>query len=135
MKYTAKAVVTLPAGTVLGLSEAQARDRKHALEPMATKGFYTTKQPAQFKVGEVFDYAGELPKALAEDMDAVERSKAQAAADAKAAAAALAEAQAAAEAAARASEAGAEAAGPGAEWSDRINEALPAAVADGTATP
>lgn len=123
MKYTAKAVVTLPAGTVLGLTEAQARDRKHALEPLATKGFYTTKQPAQFKVGEVFDYAGDLPKALAEDMDAAERSKAQAAADAKAAAAALAEAAAAAEAAARAAEAGEPGATPGEQWSDAINQA------------
>jgi len=88
MRYTAIAIVTLPAGAVLGLSELQAATRKHALEPGKKKGFYLSTATVQFKVGEPFHYDGDLPKGLA---DCVEReesarqaAKAKAEADAKA---------------------------------------------------
>lgn len=81
MKYTATAPVTLPAGAVLGLSKAQAADRQHALTEGPRKGLYTTTAPVQLKTGETFDYAGDLPKALAVNLEA--EAKARAAAKAK----------------------------------------------------
>lgn len=108
MKYTATAPITLPAGTVLGLSKAQAADRSHALEEASRKGFYTTTAPVQFKAGESFDFAGDLPKALAVNLEAEAKARAkQAVAEKEAAAAAEA---AAAEAAAAAEKAAADAA-------------------------
>lgn len=64
MKHTVIAVLSLPAGTRLGLSKDQARRRAHALKP-AGRGYYLTTAPVQFKVGEQVDYDGELPKHLA----------------------------------------------------------------------
>ena len=73
MKYTATAIVNLPAGTVLGLSESQAASRMHALQPKGRKGVYLAMQPVQFKVGETFDYDGELPKSLAQSVEEAKR--------------------------------------------------------------
>lgn len=84
MKYTATAPVTLPAGAVLGLSKAQAADRQHALTEGPRKGLYTTTAPVQLKTGETFDYAGDLPKALAVNLEAEAKARAAAAAAAKA---------------------------------------------------
>lgn len=83
MKYTATAPVTLPAGAVLGLSKTQAADRQHALDKGPGKGLYTAKAPVQFKAGESFDYAGDLPKALAVNLEAEAQARAAAAAKAK----------------------------------------------------
>lgn len=87
MRYTAIAIVTLPAGAVLGLSESQAATRKHALEPGKKKGFYTSTATVQFKVGESFHYDGDLPKGLADSLESEESArqvaKSRAEADAK----------------------------------------------------
>lgn len=71
MRYTTTAIVNLPAGVVLGLSESQAANRKHALEAKGRKGAYVTTQPVQFKVGESFEYEGDLPKSLARVLEEV----------------------------------------------------------------
>ncbi len=87
MKYTAVAALTLPAGSVLGLTEAQAAARKHALQPASKKGTYTCTEPVQFKAGEEFDFTGDLTKAQATGViTAAEKAKAaRAAAEAAAA--------------------------------------------------
>jgi hypothetical protein len=70
MKYTTIAVLSLQAGTVLGLTDAQALPRSHALAPLAGRaGWYTTTGPVQLKVGEVFLCDDELPKHLAHGVD------------------------------------------------------------------
>jgi hypothetical protein len=73
MRYTTTAIVNLPVGVVLGLSESQAAARRHALEPKGRKGTYVTTQPVQFKVGESLDYEGDLPKSLAQVLEEVKR--------------------------------------------------------------
>ena len=65
MRYTAVAALTLPAGSVLGLTEAQAAARKHALKPASKKGVYTCTEAVQFKAGEDFHFDGEISKAQA----------------------------------------------------------------------
>lgn len=65
MKYTTIAVLSLQAGVALGLTEAQAAPRAHALTPVPDrKGWYTTTAQVQFKVGEVFMCDDLLPKNL-----------------------------------------------------------------------
>lgn len=63
-KFTVTGVLSLPAGSVLGLSERQAEARRHALKTRAA-GVYEATSPVQFKAGEAIAFAGELPKALA----------------------------------------------------------------------
>jgi len=88
MRYTATSVVKLGPGAILGLTKDQARDRAHVLKPAPRKGFFETTGHVQFKVGEVFDYHGTLPKSMAETVEPEEDAKARAAEEAKAAAAA-----------------------------------------------
>lgn len=67
MKYTTIAVLSLPAGVVLGLTEAQAAPRQTVLSAVpARKGWYTTTAAVQFKVGEAFLFDDDLPKHLAQ---------------------------------------------------------------------
>lgn len=74
MKYIAIAVVSLPAGAVLGLTEAQVAPRKHALAPVAArKGWFEAKAEIQFKAGEVFLYDGVMPKAMASAVEDAEK--------------------------------------------------------------
>ncbi|EJL77354.1 hypothetical protein PMI15_04676 [Polaromonas sp. CF318] len=105
MKYTAKTVVRLPSGSVLGLSPTQVGARKHALKAIERqKGWYTALEPVEFKVGEVFLCNDDLPKGLADCAEAEAKAKAaaaQAEAKARAEADALQEAAAKAEAHAR----------------------------------
>lgn len=73
MKYIATAVVTLAAGAEVGLNKDQAAARRHCTTPSTErKGWYLVTGPLQFKVGEIFLYDDELPKALA---DAVEPAR------------------------------------------------------------
>ncbi|MFZ4623274.1 MAG: hypothetical protein ACOYNF_03455 [Rhodoferax sp.] len=66
MKYTTVAVLTLPAGAVLGLTEAQASTRSHVLQCVpARKGWYNTTAAVQFKIGEEIQIEGDLPPILA----------------------------------------------------------------------
>jgi len=114
MKHITIAVLALGAGVALGLSEAQAKLRKHLLTPVeGRKGWYTTTGPVQFKVGEQIETDAGLPKGLAEaveDLQCAQReSKAKAkaaeeAAKTEAAAKAAEEAQALADAVAKATE-------------------------------
>lgn len=62
MKYVTTAVIGFPAGVRLGLTEAQAAARKHALKPAVGKGWYETTQAIEFKVGEPILLDGEPAK-------------------------------------------------------------------------
>lgn len=78
MKYTTIAVLSLQAGVLLGLTEAQAATRKTVLTAApARKGWYTTTGPVQFKRGEVFLFDGDLPKHLAQAVDPAEGREAK----------------------------------------------------------
>lgn len=63
--FIAKAVVTLAAGSVITLTEKQAKDRLPRLEPLKEKGWYRTRDALQIKAGESFGYEGELPRSIA----------------------------------------------------------------------
>jgi hypothetical protein len=70
-------VLRLPAGSIVGLSESQVARRKHALEAVPKrKGWYTATLDLCFKVGESIQYDGELPKVLADAVEAPKRAKA-----------------------------------------------------------
>lgn len=76
MKYTTVAVLTLPAGTVLGLTEAQASTRSHVLQSVpARKGWYTTAATVQFKIGEEIQIEGSLPPILAHAVQAAAKPR------------------------------------------------------------
>ena len=101
MKYTALAVVAFAAGAELGLSKDQASARRHALtEHPKRKGWYQATGPIQLKAGEEFQYDGDLPKSLADALEAASKPRAS-----KADAQAKAEAIAASEKAVAAAEA------------------------------
>ena len=62
-KVRAIAAARFAAGTLLALNERQAGDRKHALRQVS-QGVFEATQPVQFKAGEEFGVAGDLPKAM-----------------------------------------------------------------------
>lgn len=64
LKYRVLAPVTFAAGAVLGLTEVQARARRHALKA-AAKGLHQVVTEVEFKAGEELLIAGPLPKPLA----------------------------------------------------------------------
>lgn len=64
--YRTTAPVTLPVGALLMLSPAQASARAHGLTKEADG--WRVRLPVQFKAGEEFGYAGELPKAMADQV-------------------------------------------------------------------
>ena len=98
MKFIVRAALTLPAGTALGLSKAQAADRAHVLTPVdGRKGWFTANAAVQFKVDEEIAFEGDLPKAQAESLEEIQN---RAAAAEKAAAEKAAAEKAAADAAA-----------------------------------
>ena len=68
MKYTVTAPITLGAGLVVGLSDAQAGARAACLHKLGT-GRYEIRSPIQFKAGEVFHSDDEMPKAQAEAVE------------------------------------------------------------------
>lgn len=92
MKYIALSVVAFAAGAELGLTKDQAGARSHALtEHPKRKGWYVASGPVQFKTGEEFQFEGDLPKGIADSLEAVQKaraSKAEAALKAEAIAAA-----------------------------------------------
>lgn len=95
MKYTSLAVVSFGAGVALGLSPAQAASRAAFIAPVpGRKDWYTTTGPVQFKLGEIFLFVGDLPKAMAEAMESPDSPKAKSATRVKADAAAKAKAEA-----------------------------------------
>lgn len=103
MKYITLAVLSLQAGTCLGLTEAQAASRKTVLAPVpARKGWYTTTGPVQFKVGEEIMHDGDLPKHLAHAVETPDAQQAKAKTKAKEAAKATVDAAAPAAAAGQA---------------------------------
>lgn len=66
MKYVTTAAVLLPAGTVLGLSQAQAQARAHSLRTVAGRlGLFVTTAEIHLKSGEPVEFPSEAPKALA----------------------------------------------------------------------
>lgn len=75
MKYITTAVLSLPAGVLLGLSVAQVAHRQHVLtNAPGRKGWYVATSPVQFKRGETLQVDGDLPKALADRLDAEDRA-------------------------------------------------------------
>lgn len=86
MKYIASNVVSFGAGAVLGLTKDQAAARAAFITPVPGKsGMFTTSGPVQFKRGEEFFFAGELPKSLADSVEALRKAKADREATARAA--------------------------------------------------
>lgn len=77
MKYVTTAVIGFPAGVRLGLSEAQAAARKHAIKPIGGKGWFETTQAMEFKVGETIVLAGEPAKDQLQHLQAVSSSRTQ----------------------------------------------------------
>lgn len=66
MKYHTTAAVLLPAGTVLGLSEAQAQARAHSLRPAVGRaGQFVATGEIHLKAGEPVEFSPEAPKAFA----------------------------------------------------------------------
>ncbi len=61
MRYRLTALGTLPAGSRLDLTEAQASARAHALRSLGG-GEYLALAQVNFKAGEVIGYVGDLPK-------------------------------------------------------------------------
>jgi hypothetical protein len=61
MNYRTIQALPLAAGTVVQLSEAQARDRRDRVEPLG-EGRFRLKELQAFKAGEVLGIEGELPK-------------------------------------------------------------------------
>lgn len=61
--YRALAPVTIPPGSLLQLSEAQAAARAYGIAREGTA--WRVRLPVQFKAGEEFGCQGDLPKALA----------------------------------------------------------------------
>lgn len=66
-KYRAEAPLTIPVGSLLGLSDSQAEARAYGV--VREGKAWRVRLPVQFKAGEEFGYEGELPKALAELVD------------------------------------------------------------------
>jgi len=57
--------ITLPAGGVVEITDAQADARAHLLKPLEEKGQYLITTSTGFKKGEVFGYDGHLDKLTA----------------------------------------------------------------------
>ena len=72
-KYLIVAPATFGVGSRLGLSKEQAAARAHALKP-AGKGVYIVQVPVQFKAGEQVSVEGDLPKVLAELVEAPKKT-------------------------------------------------------------
>lgn len=68
--YKALAPVALFPGTVVHLSKAQADTRAHALERQGKGNTFLVTSRIEFKAGESFKVDGELPKNLAELVEA-----------------------------------------------------------------
>jgi len=69
-RYRAQQVVTLASGSLVALDDKQAADRKGRIERLAP-GRYRLKDALQFKAGEAFGYEGDLPKAVAAEVEPV----------------------------------------------------------------
>jgi len=70
-KYQATAVVVLCSGKVK-LTKDQAASRSHLLEQVNKKGVFKIVDTIQFKAGENFSFDGEIPKGIADDLEAVD---------------------------------------------------------------
>lgn len=68
-KTTPHAAITLPAGVRLELTKPQALARERVLHRAGKNNVYLTLAPVTFKAGESFGYDGDLPKALAAQVD------------------------------------------------------------------
>ena len=79
-RYLVVAAVAFHAGTVLGLSDAQAKARAHALEPVA-KGQWRVRGRVEFKAGEEIALAGDVPKAMLSQLGADPKGRKAKAAD------------------------------------------------------
>jgi hypothetical protein len=64
MKYVATAPVTMLRGAHVRLSDEQLRRRKSLVKPAQEKGWHEVVIPMQFKIGETFEFDGELPKGM-----------------------------------------------------------------------
>lgn len=73
MRYSIIATLTVHPGTVLGLSDEQARRREHAVRRIG-RGRFEVIAATQFKRGEVIECDEALPKALAELVEPARRA-------------------------------------------------------------
>jgi len=65
MKYTTSAAVKLPAGSVLGLSQAHADARRHCVRALDGRaGWYCVLGELHLKRGESVEFEGKAPKAF-----------------------------------------------------------------------
>jgi hypothetical protein len=81
-KFTVIAALTLSAGTIVGLTAAQAKVRAHALKPVQVDkksgmGEYQVLEPVQFKRGEQIFTDADLPKQLATYLEPEEATRAR----------------------------------------------------------
>jgi hypothetical protein len=67
-KYRAVQMITLAAGSVVEFDARQAADRKGRIEPLGDDR-YRLMAILQIKAGERFGFDGDLPKAMAEDVE------------------------------------------------------------------
>lgn len=67
-------VAVIPSG-IIALTPAQAKPRLHNLKVLGS-GRYEILRPVEFKAGEAFGYAGDLPKAIAEVVEELAPSRA-----------------------------------------------------------
>lgn len=63
-------VAVIPSG-IIALSASQSGTRLGNLSP-AGDGLWDVRRPIEFKAGEEFGYAGDLPKAIAEAVEEIE---------------------------------------------------------------
>jgi hypothetical protein len=82
-KYAVTARVLELGHGVIGLSDAQAKLRQHALKKVG-KGRFEILAPVQFKAGEVLEFDGDLPKSLVTKLEPELTEKEKKAAEAKA---------------------------------------------------
>lgn len=66
VQYIATSAVTAHPGTRVRLTKAQAERRRGRVGPADKNGFATVLLPFQFKRGEVFETAADLPKNMAD---------------------------------------------------------------------
>lgn len=74
-KYNVQQTVTLAAGTVLLLSERQAKARRNSLVKIEGRDLYRATALVQFKAGEEIGLEGPAPKAMAAVLSAPGKAK------------------------------------------------------------
>jgi hypothetical protein len=64
MKYVATAPVSMLPGALVRLTDEQLRRASALVKPAQEKGWFEVVITMQFKIGEAFEFDGELPKGM-----------------------------------------------------------------------